>query len=328
MSDNGPHMQPPHSWQGGGQPPSGPPAPPPGQPPGGPQYAAPQYGTQPPPPGDPYARGPAGAPQYPPPPGQPPYPSAGAEMPGSPPAKSNLGLILVIIGGVVIIGLIIVVLVMLLRSGDDSGDTDTPPPPPDAAADDSDDPDDPDDSKDDDPIETAAGDPPHELPEDECLALGDDQVDGLSAEQTRTSSTDNTARCSWDIELEGFTGTLDIDYQLPYSASDSVEAASSDFEQELEWMTDEDSDILDVTVHENDEIDLGDEANLIFSTNDGALGEVSTASLITRQDNMLVTAELRVYPDWISGDESAPLEYDDISDLMPDIGASAINNLG
>ncbi|QVQ52034.1 hypothetical protein J4H86_25425 [Spiractinospora alimapuensis] len=248
-------------------------------------------------------------------------------MPGSPPSKSNLGLILVIVGGVVIIALIVVVLVMLLRSGDDSGDTDAPPPPPDAAAEESEESDDTDD-KDDDPIETEVGEAPHGLPEDECLALGDDQVDALSAQQTRTSSTDNTARCSWDIEVEGFTGTLDVNYQLPYSASDSVEAAGSDFERELEWMTDEDSDIIDVTVHENNEIELGDEANLVFSTNDGALGEVSTASLIARQDNMLVTAELRVYPDWINGDESAPLEYGDISDLMPDVGASAINNLG
>jgi cell division septation protein DedD len=338
MSDNGPHMQPPHPGSGGDpNNPSGP---------YGEYYgqgSGPQFGGQPPYGPDPYSGGqppyggqPPGGPQYPPP--QDPammhaggagYGSGGYPSAPQPPQRSNLGLYIVIGGGAIIVVLVVVVLVMLLRGGDEPSEVAAPPPETEPADDDGGDVDEPDDTKDEEPIETEVGEPPHALPEDQCAGVEEDRLESLEANQSSTSSTDNTARCRWDIVLEtGEDAQLELNYQLPYTASDSVEGAIDLFERELEWATDEDGDIIETTVHENNEIDLADQANLVFATQDSTLGDVSVATMLVRQDNLVITAEVRAYPDWINDEEEAPLSYGDISDLMPELGASAVNNLG
>lgn len=281
------------------------------------------------------------------PPMQPPYPPQGGPgdssmgyppnqspqgAPGYPqPQRSNVGLYLLIGGSVVIVLLIVVGVVLLIRGGGEEPASEAAPPPPEAGSDSP-----PDDGQQtgsqddkDESADTEVGEPPHSLPEEQCDALGD-AGEEIQADQTSTSATDTSARCSWDAMLDAeavSSAILDVNYQLPYVDPNSDQEAQGIFDDELSWATDE-SGTFDTTVLENNEVEVGSQANLVFATRDSGLGETSVATLIIRQDNMVITVEMSAYPNWIDGEEDAPLEYGDIDELMVDLGAAAVSNLG
>lgn len=342
MSDNGPHMQPPqypYGGESGGQP-AGPygggPHGPPGAghgPPGGGQYPLGPYGT---------------GPQYPPPEqgmhqgGAPPYGPPGPGMhpgPGDypPPKKSNLGLWIVLGGGVVIVILIGLVITMLVRGssggeqvaapdGEETEEAATEEEDADEQTDDGGETDEEDTA---DAPDTEVGEPPHALPEDACAGLTDDSLADLDASESRTQSDDNRASCTFDTHGEvDIDGEMTLTYSVPFVDSNSADEAASDFDYQLDAAMDESSDIIGYTVLEDEELDLGDQAHIVFREVDNVWMS-NEAIVLIQQDNMLVEVDWVLDPDDILDDDApAPADYADVEDYLPDLGAEALDNMG
>ncbi|GAB3205353.1 hypothetical protein ACQEU5_01910 [Marinactinospora thermotolerans] len=361
MSDNGPYTQPPQypggdsdsggqpghygggyggagqqGEPGGGQPqyPSGPyPSSPYGDSGGQPAYQGGPYGQQP------------GAPQFQQPHeqqmfqgGQPPYGPGGPGgpgmgMPGYPPQppaprKSNAGLWIVIGGGAVILILVVAVVVMLMRNGSSEpapsaggGDAGTSQEQEQQSGQEQ-------EGGDEGGTTSAAGEPPYTLTEDPCTAITEEKAAEIGATDPSKYLSDNNSSCTWSVLGEdGTYGTLQVDYSVPYGASDSVEGAKEDFQFNLDYATDETSDILPTKVLEQQDVNLGDEAKLIFSEQE-SFGNQSVATLLIREDNMNLEIIYTMSPDIMSEGAPAPLEFSDVEGLMPELGKQALNLVG
>ncbi|GAB3497681.1 DUF3558 domain-containing protein [Nocardiopsis coralliicola] len=333
MSDNGPYGQPPHNPQegdgtpGGGQPnfqspygtgpqqgpyPPGPPGmppqgPPPGPPPPGPPQ--PMYGGAP------------GQPPYGP--GQPPGPAGGA--PGyPPPKKSNAGLYIVIGGGLVIVLLIVAVVVVLFRGGGEEPQAGGGGASPEA-------------SPSEEPSTEAGGgggggaqgEPPYALPDDPCAAFSEETMQKYELSDGSKSLTDSRSSCTLSAEGEGdLYGTVSVEYQVPYGGADSVEGAKTDFKDNLDYETDESSDIIPTEVHNQEEVNLGEEAVLVFSTQE-IVGNQSVATVLVRDGNVNVKVQLMMSNGFDAPDDApAPLKLEDVEDMMNDLGSESLGLLG
>ncbi|MDS1272516.1 hypothetical protein RIF23_19695 [Lipingzhangella sp. LS1_29] len=261
-----------------------------------------------------------------------------------PPKKSNLGLWIVLGGGLVIVVLIGLVVVMLVRGAGDDGpvatgnddagqqtaaDDDTGSDDGDGDGD-TDDDTDADDDTDDAPVpDTEVGEPPHALPDDACAGLSEDTVEALDAAESRTQTDDNRASCTWDVRGDvDIDGQITLTYQLPYIDNNSESEAASDFDFRLDSAMDESSDIIGYTVLEDEPLDLGDQAQVVFREVD-SVWMSNEAILLIQQDNMLIEFSWTLDPDDILDDDApAPADYEDVEDYLPDMGAAALDNMG
>jgi len=356
-------QQPPYGGYGQPGPEQG--APPPGQPYGSGPYQAPQQPYQQPPGGGPYGEPPGGhpvgpygdpsggqpgygppgygpqqpAPQFQQPAeqqmfaggGQPPYGPGGPGGPMDPggyppPKKSNAGLFVVIGGGAVIVILVIAVLVVLVRNpGGDQEPTAGSSPKADTPGSS--------------PKETpsggsetkpAAGGPPFALPEDPCSAISQDTLDEQGIQDGSKNLTDSSANCNWYVDGEGETyGGLSLDYQTPYAGSDSVEGAKEEFETNVDYATDESNSYSELEVHKQQDVDLGDEAVLVFATEVVLTTQDSVATMLIRKDNMNIEVRYSLSPG-LNADEDAPapLKFSDVESMMNDLGEQALTPIG
>lgn len=343
MSDNGPHMQPPYNQGDSGQNPQmgpygnpryGPPPPHgPGEPSRGEQQPPPPYPGAPYPGQEHYGSGPQ--PAYPQDPGMyqggpPPYgPGPSGDMPPyppPPPKKSNIGLVILGAGGAIILVLMVIVVVLLARD-DSEGEVVAAPDPaaeePEEAAEEEE------AAKDEEEVVSEVGEPPHELPESACDAFSESSLEELDARQSSTSTDDWYATCRWEAtSAEGYPGELRVQYAQPITASDSSERAADDFEYRLDVILDESNEIIESEVQDNEELDLGDEAFLNLNSVHN-VWNYSEASLLIRQDNMVIEITWRVDPmDILDDSAPAPLEYTEAASLLPDLGRESLNNLG
>lgn len=304
MSDNGPYGQ-----QPGFQPPyggSGPQYPPQDQQ----MYA----GGQPP-----YGPGGPGGPVGP---GGPGYP---------PPKKSSAGMWIVIVGGIIIVILVIAVVVMLIRGG---GQQDQREPQggggPTQGAEEttaSQEPEEDEESQ----AAGPQGEPPYELPQDPCAALSEPTLADIGGGDGSKSLTDSSSDCTYTLQGEGEqSGYVSVAYQVPYGGSDSIEGAKERFQSSLDRATDESSDIIETKVHEVDEnVDVGEEAALVFSTQKILRTNDSVATLLVRQGNIVMTLDYTMTPGFQADEnDPAPLEYGDVEDLVPDLGEEALGQIG
>ncbi|RCV50233.1 DUF3558 family protein [Marinitenerispora sediminis] len=356
MSDNGPYTQPPQYPQGGEGNPGGQPSPygggygQPGPGQGAPGAGQPQYPSGPyqnpygaesgtggqAPYQTPYGGQPAaGGPQFQAPQeqqmfqgGQPPYGPGGPgpDMSGYPaaaPRKSNAGLWIVIAGGGVILVLVIAVVVMLLRGGGE-------PAPPAAGTDGGQGATDQSQGSGQEEGTTSVnGEPPYTLPEDPCTALTEETVNEIGLTDPSQSTDSSRAYCSWSVEGEDNSyGTLTVTYEYPYGGSDSVESAQELFQSNIEYNSDEESEFTDLEVHENQELNLGDESRLIFATDKTVGSEYSVGTLLIRDANINVTVQYRMSPDLLEENAPAPLEFSDVEQLLPDLGKQSLNIVG
>jgi hypothetical protein len=361
MSDNGPYTQPPQypegeGGTGGQQPPYGGGYGQPGPDQGAP-YSGQPYGTGPyqSPQGPPGPQGPGGGPYggdpnagqggygpgYGPPSGpqfqqpadqqmfsgggQPPYGPGPMDSGGyqQPPKKSNAGLFVVIGGGVVIVALVIAVLVVLLRNPED------PPPVADPSTAPSQDQS-TDAPTEEQPTEPAAGGPPYALPEDPCSAISEATLSEYGIEDGSKSLTDSTSTCNWYVDGEGETyGGVTLTYQTPYAGSDSVEGAKEEFQTNLDYVTDESGSFSELEVHNEEDVDLGDEAKLVFSTEVILTTQDSVATMLIRKENMNIEVRYSLSPGLSATEDTpAPLEFSDVEDMMHQLGSEALGPVG
>ncbi|MBB4932565.1 hypothetical protein F4561_003385 [Lipingzhangella halophila] len=176
----------------------------------------------------------------------------------------------------------------------------------------------------------AQGEPPYELPEEPCDTLSDDAMETYSLDTPSKSLTDNRSSCSWSVDGEGDTyGTLRVEYNVPYAGADSVEGAEQEFQDAVDYATDEDDDYIERTVHEDEEADLGDEARLLFSTEKTTLSNDSVGTMLIRTENMNVEVRYAMMPG-LGADEDAPapLEFSDVEEMMHDLGGQAVSQFG
>ncbi|WP_116245072.1 DUF3558 domain-containing protein [Nocardiopsis sp. FIRDI 009] len=326
MSENGPYNQPPQNPYGGGehgaQPPYGQP-----QPPQGGAYGDPGTGGQPGygagyPGGaqPPYGPGGPGGPGFVPPPPQPPKSGGG-----------KAGLWVVIVGGVVIVILVIAVLVTVLTNGspstpviadptetvEDDVPTDAPAPATDT---------------------TPAGEPPYAVPAEPCDAFTEQvQTDFLLTEEGEKSVQDTTSRCSSTLadapegnDSEDYA-SLRLTYSVPYSASDSIERATEDFQAAVEDVTGASDYSLYIAdgVEDNREVDLGDQAQYVVTRYDYAGDEVPQAVLLIRSANLNIRIEYQVSPGFLSdGDPEDLVLPDNTEEIMLNAGAEALALVG
>ncbi|MFD0801548.1 DUF3558 domain-containing protein [Streptomonospora algeriensis] len=368
MNDNGPYTQPPQfpegeGGSGGQQPPYGgygqpgpdQGAPPPGQPYGSGPYQPPQQPYPQQPQGGPYGDpsggqpgyGPPGGygPQHPPPQfqqpadqqmfsgGQPPYGPGGPGGPMDPgggyppPKKSNAGLFVVIGGGAVIVVLVIAVLVVLLRNpGEEppaAGGGSAPEPETSQAPEEE-------PTEDSGGEQQQAGGPPYALPEEPCSAVSEDTLSEHGIQDGSKNLTDSSSNCSWYIDGEGETyGSLSLSYETPYGGSDSVEGAKEDFRSNVDYATDEDNSYSERTVHNQEDVDLGDEAVLVFSTEVVVNTQDSVATMLVRKGNMNLELRYSLSPGLSAGEDTpAPLEFSDVEGMMHDLGEESLAPIG
>lgn len=366
MSENGPYNQPPQNPYGGGdnsgsQPPYGPPHGAPygdpntgGQPPHGGPYGDPNTGGQPPhggPYGDPGTGGqppyggPAGFPGSPDQQmyagGQPPY-GGGPGGPGYPPPPqqpqgggNKAGLWVVIGGGAVIVVLVIAVLVVLVTNGggqqtvapepepapsteETTGGGETAEPDTDAAP---------------------AGEPPYAVPAEPCQAFTDQVLsDFLIQDEGDKYVQDNNSYCE---SLEGAApegnpsesyAMFEISYQVPYSAADSVEAATSDFQtavQELRGEGDYNTFYDAANVEEDKEVDLGDEAHYVLTKYDFLGEDIPEATLVIRSANLNIRVQYQMHPPFTEDASAEDLVMpDNVEEIMLNAGAEALALVG
>ncbi|TQN31222.1 hypothetical protein FHX37_1118 [Haloactinospora alba] len=364
MSDNGPYTQPPQFPDGegnsGGQPPYGGPYGQPGYEQGGPapgqQYPSGPY--QQPPYGDPagghpgyqqpYGAAPpgSGGPGYPPPPeqqmqqgGQPPYgpgaPPPPPGPPGQPPQKkSSAGLWIVIGGGAIILVLVVAVVVMLLRGG-----TSGPPAADDSqgeeqeqdggGSDDSKDSENKDQDEGGDSDSGADGEPPYALPEKPCGALTESTLEEYSLSDGSKNISENSSTCTWQTDDTDGYGNLSARYGTPYGGSDSIEGAKDDFKSNVDYATDENPSVGERSVEKEQDLELGDEAKLVFTEENLGSGNSSVAYLMIRKGNVNIQLEYDVMPPLEAGEDApAPLEFSDVKGIMDDTGKEALSHLG
>ncbi|CAM3741647.1 hypothetical protein GCM10009799_16540 [Nocardiopsis rhodophaea] len=355
MSDNGPYPQPPQFPQdgeggSGGQPPYGGAY---GQP--GPEHGGPHPGQQYPSgphqapyggqntggqPGYGYGGPQHGGPQFQQPPEQPMYagpqgpqpPYGGPGMPGGPggypppppPKRSSAGMWIVIGGGAVILLLVIAVVIVILKPSDSSPSA-APQPDGQARSDDQ-----PKEEADDEPEPKAKGEPPYKLPEDACQTYTEDKLSEYAISDSSKNLSDNRSACRWRVEGEGDSwGTFSLEYRTPFAGSDSVEGAKDDFASAVKYATDESNDYMEREVHEEEDVKLGEEAKLIFSTEKITRSNYSVATLLVREGNITTEVKLSMSPG-LNADESvpAPLEFSDVEDMMLDLGKASLTPIG
>ncbi|MGW5875757.1 DUF3558 domain-containing protein [Nocardiopsis terrae] len=352
MSENGPYNQPPQNPYGGGDGTGG--QPPYGQPHGGP-YGDPGTGGQPgygqaPYPGAPgqdqgmYAGGqpPYGAPVGPGGPMGPGGPVGPGGYPPAPPPQgggSKAGLWVVIGGGVVIVVLVIAVVAMLVTNGNrgeevaaGSGETTQEEPAEEEPAE---------EPAEEEPAEEPAanegpsGEPPYALPAEPCDSFTEQvQSDFLLRDSGSKYVSDNTSSCSETAEVpegnpDDAYGYLEIGYNLPYSASDSNEAAAQDFQETIDNITGEGySDRYSADdIEENKAVEgLGDEAHLVVTKYEMLGNLVPEATLLVRADNLVV--EVNYYLDDFNGDTEDLTLPEDIEGIMVNAATEAMNLVG
>ncbi|MDA2812693.1 DUF3558 domain-containing protein [Nocardiopsis sp. RSe5-2] len=308
MSENGPYGQ-----QPGYQPPYG------GS---GPQYAPhdqPMYGGGPPP----YGPGPGG-----PPPGA---PGPGGAPGYPPPKKSSAGLWIVIGGGVIIVILVIAVIFMLLRNDGSGGGGGGGEPGGGGAQSTTDEPTEPEETEDTQAGGGPQGEPPYALPEDPCSSVSEGTLADLGATDGSKSLTDTSSYCMWSVKGEGDQyGNLTVTYDVPYGGSDSVEGAKEDFKSNVERASEESSEIIETKVDKVDEnIDLGEEATMVFGTQKVLQSRDSLTTLLIRQGNINITVEYMLSPGYQADEDTPPpLKYDDVKDVVPGIGEEALSLVG
>ncbi|WP_431873023.1 DUF3558 domain-containing protein [Nocardiopsis eucommiae] len=342
MSENGPYNQPPQNPYGGGdgtggQPPYGPPQ---GNPYGDAATGGqPGYGQGPYPgaPGPDQGMYAGGQPPYGPGPGGPVGPvGPGGYPPAQPPqggGGSKAGLWVVIGGGVVIVVLVIAVVVMLVTNGNDGGEIASGPDESSEVVEE--------EPAEEEPVEEetpasngALGDPPHALPTEPCEAFTDQvQTDFVLRDSGSKYVSDNTSSCSNLGDLpdssptEGF-GSLEVGFKLPYSASDSPEAASEDIEYTLERVRGgAESDRYDADdVEVDEELEIGSEAYLVITKTDLLGDKLPEASLLLRQDNLIIS--VTYYLDTTSGDHEDLALPDNTQDIMVNAANEALAIVG
>ncbi|ASU84676.1 DUF3558 domain-containing protein [Nocardiopsis gilva YIM 90087] len=258
---------------------------------------------------------------------QPPY--GGPGMPGGyppppPPKKSSAGMWIIIGGGAVILILVIAVFIVVLRPSDDKQSV-APQPEEQSQSDDK-----PKDEPADEPEPKAKGEPPYKLPEDACKTYTEDKLSEYSISDGSKNLSDNRSTCRWRVEGEGDTwGTFSLEYQTPYAGSDSVEGAKDDFKSAVKYATDESNDYIKREVHEEEDVKIGEEAKLIFATENSIGSNYSVATLLIRDGNINTEVKLSMSPG-LGADESvpAPLEFSDVEDMMLDLGKASLTPIG
>ncbi len=270
--------------------------------------------------------------------GPPPYgPGGPAGAPGYPQrsSKSSAGTWIVIGGGAVIVILVIAVVVVVLQqnSGDDggaqaggngqeeqsggSGESQS------GGSEESGDSEGSGDSQ-------AQGEPPYELPEEACEVIPESTAEGYNMDDGSKNLSENSSTCNWSVDGEGDAyGSVGLSYDVPYSGSDSVEGAEEDFETNVDYATDESGDVVERTVDQEEEIDLGDEATLVFGTEKTLDTNDSVATMLIRSENMNIEVRYMMSPGLDAGeDDPPPLEYSDVEDMMYDLGEQAVSEVG
>ncbi|PSK96449.1 hypothetical protein CLV63_11143 [Murinocardiopsis flavida] len=336
MSDNGPYTQPPQYPGGegnnsGGQPPYGGYGDPnaAAQYPGGYNPASggqPGFGPQ-----GPYGAGPQPGPGFQQPHdqqmfqgggggGQPPYPGGTPGYP--PPKKSSAGLWIVIGGGAVILVLVVAVVVMLLRTG---GGTPTTPTSPEETAPQAD----PSAEQPEGGEGAPKGEAPYALPEDACKVLTETQASEYGSSDAGSKNlSDSRSSCNWSLSGEDRSyGTLSVEYQTPYAGSDSIEGAKTDYKDAVESATDTDNSYTKIKILNEEEVDLGNEATLVFSEQKGVSTQ-SVAELLVRQDNININIRYTMSGNVLEENPPAPLKYSDVEELVPEIGKLAVDHVG
>ncbi|WP_028648992.1 hypothetical protein [Nocardiopsis sp. CNT312] len=347
MSENGPYNQPPQNPHGGGEPG--------GQPPYGPPHGAPY--------GDPGTGGQPGyGPGYHPGPeqqvytgGHPGYGPGGAPgtggqpgygpgyhpgyMPQPQPPKSGGRAVAWIlgIGGAVIVVLLIAVVAAVFINGQNNPVAQPPTGPateqePTTATE-------PGTGSEPDPNTAApTGEPPYAVPAEPCDALTDQvYADFMLTEAGYKSVQDSTASCHSSLadapegNPEDSYASLRVEYAVPYSASDSLEAAEDDYEYNLEYVTgaNDYSAYLAEGVEENREVDLGDQAHYVLTTYDYLGDEVPTAVLLIRTANVNIQIEYQVLLGLLGDATVDELSLpDNTEDLMFNAGNEALALVG
>ncbi|RNL83620.1 DUF3558 domain-containing protein [Halostreptopolyspora alba] len=271
--------------------------------------------------------------------GAPPYgPGGPAGSPGYPqqPRKSSAGMWIVIGGGAVIVILVIAVVAVVIRNsggepqaaqgsggeeqqGGESGGSEESQQGGEGGE----------GEEDSEGGGQAQGEPPYELPEEPCDALSEEASESYSLDSPNKSLTDNRSSCSWSVDGEGETyGTLRVEYSVPFAGADSVEGAKTDYEDAVDYATDEDDSYTERTVDEEQEVDLGDEATLVFGT-EKTISNESVGTMLIRSENMNIEVRYSMMPG-LGADEDAPapLEFSDVEDMMHDLGEQSLNHVG
>ncbi|GLU46214.1 hypothetical protein [Nocardiopsis ansamitocini] len=256
--------------------------------------------------------------------GQPPYGPGGIgyppPQPPPGPRKSNVGLWVVLAGGLVIVLLIVAVVVVLFTGNNNS---ETPPvaqESSEAAA--PSDPAEPEQGSG--GTTTAQGEPPFSVPEDPCAGIPESTLADLGVDGGGTKNiSDYSSSCSWSTVVNDNYGTLRVEYKVPYSASDSVESATSDYEYNYEYATDEDGSVFDTKVLENKDLGLGDQSAMIFAEEE-IIGVGNRTTVLIRQDNMNIKAEWSVSGSFSGDSDDAPQSFSDVESVMTGIAEDSL----
>ncbi|WP_026122726.1 hypothetical protein [Nocardiopsis halotolerans] len=342
MSENGPYNQPPHNPYGGGDN-SG------GQPPYGPPQGVPygDQGTG----GQPGYGGPAGFPgpqeQQMYAGGQPPY-GGGPGYPPPPPQQpqggGKAGLWVVIGGGAVIIVLVIAVVVMLVTNGNGGQQTVAPEPGPTQGGEETTDGgggggEGGGEETDTETDAAPAGEPPYAVPTEPCTSFTDQVVSDFLLEdqgdkyvQEESSSCESLNGAAPEGNPEGTWGSLKISYGVPYSAADSVEAATADFQSSVQQLNGEgeyNTSYEADNVEANEELDLGDEAQYVLTKYDFLGNDIPEATVLIRTANLNIKVQYQVHPPFGEEDDSEDLVMpENIGEIMANAGAEALAAVG
>ncbi|MFV2194812.1 DUF3558 domain-containing protein [Nocardiopsis sp. LOL_012] len=343
MSENGPYNQPPQNPYGGGEPGGQPPyGPPQGAPYGDPGTGGqPGYG-----PGNAPGTGgqPGYGPGYPPGPeqqmytgGQPGYGPGYMPQPQPPKSGGKAVAWILGIGGAVIVVLLIAVVAAVFINGQNNPAVQPTAGP--ATGQEPTTTTEPDNDSEPDPNTAApAGEPPYAVPAEPCDVLTDQvYADFMLTEAGYKSVQDSTASCRSSLadapegNPEDSYASLRVEYAVPYSASDSLEAAEDDYEYNLEYVTgaNDYSAYLAEGVEESREVDLGDQAHYVLTTYDYLGDEVPTAVLLIRTANVNIQIEYQVLLGFLGDATVDELSLpDDTEDIMLNVGNEALALVG
>ncbi|MBR8742520.1 DUF3558 domain-containing protein [Nocardiopsis sp. MG754419] len=346
MSENGPYNQPPQNPYGGGdgtggQPPYG--APSGGQPPYGHTGGQPPYGpgagAQPP-----YGQGP-----YPGNPGQDQGMYAGGQPPygghggpggpgGYPPPQQppqggggKAGLWVVIGGGAIIVVLVIAVIIMLVARG---GGDDQVAAGPDETTQTTEETEEPADDGSEEPAtggDGPTGEPPYALPTEPCDAMTDELVadfgmrDNLNKNVSDSRSSCTASGDAPEGNPDRAYSSLWLEYRVPFGGSDSIESATTDFQNSIDNYTGGVDYYPEESLEEDKALDgLGDEAHLIVTESTILDDPAPTAVLLVRAGNMNIEYTYQVS----SFDGSELVMIDDVEALLTDAAAESLTLLG
>ncbi|MFW5419446.1 DUF3558 domain-containing protein [Nocardiopsis sp. CNT-189] len=235
---------------------------------------------------------------------------------------------IVIGGGVVILLLVVAVVVMLIRGGESGGGEGGG-----TAADPSKKPEETTEETTEGGGEASGpkGEPPYALPEDPCSAFSEATAGEYGLKDGSKSLTDTSSSCMYTAESLGGDGyaNVSVQYQVPYGGSDSIEGAKTQFQENVEYATDESSDIIPTKVHENEELNLGEEAAIIFATQEIAGTKSSVATVLIREGNINVEVEFTESNAYDAPKNApAPLKFDDVEGMMNSLGDESLGLIG